>query len=145
MKIKDIMTDNIAYLTPNSTIQEAARLMQQHNIGALPVCDDEGIKGIVTDRDIVVRNIAHGNDPATTTVDKVMTGGITAVTPETDIDEVAEIMSMKQVRRIPVVENDELVGMVSLGDLATRPDYFMEASDALTEISCPSKPENLKH
>lgn len=141
MKVKDIMTKNVAYINPMSTIVDAAQLMQKHNVGSIPVCDQNGVIGIVTDRDIVVRNIAHGKNPQSTAVRDVMTSQVTTVTPDMDINDVSEIMSQVQIRRIPVVENNMLVGIVALGDVAADSRFDMEASEALTEISRPARPE----
>lgn len=144
MKAKDIMTKSVAYINPESTITEAAQLMQKHNIGSIPVCDKNGVIGMLTDRDIVVRNVAHGTDPHTTSVRNVMTSQVTTVTPDTDIAQVTDIMSKNQIRRVPVVENNTLVGIVALGDLATDTRFDMETADTLTDISKPSKPEKIK-
>jgi CBS domain-containing protein len=143
LKIRDIMTKNVAYVDPNSTVVDAAQLMQKHNVGSVPVCDQNGVVGIVTDRDIVVRNVAHGNNPMNTPVKDVMTSQITTVTPEMDVREVSTIMSNNKIRRMPVVENNKLVGIVALGDLATNNMFDTEASEALSEISRPSKPEKM--
>ena len=140
MKVKDIMTKNVAYVNPGTNVVEAAQLMQKHNVGSIPVCDRSGVVGIVTDRDIVVRNVAHGKSPQDTPVSAVMTTGVKTVTPDMDTDEVSKIMAQNQIRRIPVVENKMIVGMVALGDMATDDRFDMEASEALTEISRPSKP-----
>lgn len=141
MKVRDIMTKSVAYVNPMSTVVDAARLMQKHNVGSIPVCDQNGVIGIVTDRDIVVRNVAHGNNPQSTAVKDVMTSQVTIVNPEMDINDVSEIMSQQQVRRLPVVENNMLVGIVALGDVAADPRFDMEASGALSEISRPARPE----
>lgn len=140
MKVKDIMTKSVAYINPASNIVEAAQLMQKHNVGSIPVMDQNGILGIVTDRDIVVRNIAHGKDPHTTPVRDVMTSQVATVSPDMDIRDVSSLMAQQQIRRVPVVENNKLVGMVSIGDLATNRWADTEAAEALTEISKPSKP-----
>lgn len=144
MKVKEIMTKNIAYVNPLSTVVEAAQLMQKHNVGAIPVCDKSGVIGLVTDRDIVVRNIAHGKSPSETPVKDVMTSQVTTISPETDIDDATKIMSQNQIRRLPVVENNMLVGILSLGDMAADNRFDTEASKALSEISIPAKPEKLK-
>ena len=141
MKVKDIMTRNVAYINPASTVVEAAQLMQKHNVGSVPVCDENGIIGIVTDRDIIVRNIAHGKDPHQTPVRDVMTSEVTSVDPETEIRDVFGIMSEKKIRRIPVVENNQLVGIVALGDVATSAKQDVEISSTLADISSPSRPE----
>ena len=141
MKVKDIMTRNVAYINPASTVVEAAQLMQKHNVGSVAVCDENGIIGIVTDRDIIVRNIAHGKDPHQTPVRDVMTSEVTSVGPETEIRDVFGIMSEKKIRRIPVVENNQLVGIVALGDVATSAKLDVEISSTLADISSPSRPD----
>ena len=143
LKVKDIMTKNIAYVNPTSTVTEAAQLMQKHNVGAIPVCDQTGVIGLVTDRDIVVRNTAHGDNPQNTPVRNVMSSNVTTVSPEADVNEVSRMMSQNQIRRMPVVENNKLVGIVSLGDIATDSRFDMEASNALSDISRPSRPEQM--
>jgi len=140
LKVKDIMTKSVAYINPASNIVEAAQLMQKHNVGSIPVMDQNGLLGIVTDRDIVVRNIAHGKDPHTTPVRDVMTTQVATVSPDMDIRDVSSLMAQQQIRRVPVIENNRLVGMVSIGDLATNRWADTEAAEALTEISKPSKP-----
>jgi CBS domain-containing protein len=140
LKARDIMTKNVAFLNPTATITEAAQLMQKHNIGSIPVCDQSGVVGIVTDRDIVVRNVAHGTNPQSTSVKDVMTSQITTTTPDTDVNDVSKIMSHNQIRRIPVVENNMVVGIVSLGDIATDAKYDTEVANTLIDISKPSKP-----
>lgn len=144
MKVKDIMTKNVAYVNPDSTVIETAQLMQKHNVGSIPVCDQTGVIGIVTDRDIVVRNIAHGSDPKQTPVKDVMTAQVTTVTPDADMTEVSKMMAANKVRRLPVVDNNMLVGIVALGDVATDAGFTMEISDTLAEISSPSRPEMLQ-
>lgn len=139
MKVKDIMTRNVAYVKPDATVFDAASLMQQYNVGSVPVCDQNGIVGIVTDRDIVVRNISKGSDPKSTPVSSIMTTNVTTVSPDTDVGTLGAIMSEKQVRRVPVVDNNNLVGIVALGDLAVDYRFDTEASEALTEISRPRK------
>lgn len=135
MKVKDIMTGDITYINPDSNVVEAAQLMQKHNVGSIPVCDNNGLVGIVTDRDIVVRNIAHGKNPASTTVRDVMTGQVITATPDMEVDSATKMMAEKQIRRIPVVENNMIIGMLALGDVATDNRCNMEASEALSKIS----------
>ncbi|NLK85890.1 MAG: CBS domain-containing protein [Clostridiaceae bacterium] len=137
MKVRDIMTKNVAHIKPDTSIIDAARLMQQYNVGSIPVCDQSGVVGMVTDRDIVVRNVVMGTDPKATPVSNIMTTGITSVSPDTDVNDLEDIMSQKQIRRIPVVDQNHLVGIVALGDLATDWRVDSQASDALTDISEP--------
>src|SRR5690554_1618633 len=143
LKIRDIMTRDVAYTNPDETVTEAARLMQKHNIGAIPVCDENGVIGILTDRDIVVRNVAHGTDPHMTKVRDVMTSQVRAAFLDMDAGDVTKMMAGSRIRRIPVVEDNRLVGIVSLGDMATDMRLDMEASEALSEISRPSRPEGM--
>jgi len=141
LKVRDIMTKNVAYINPKATVIEAAQLMQKHNVGSIPVCDQSGVIGIVTDRDIVVRNVAHGTNPQSTSVQDVMTSKITTVNPEMDLNDLSNLMSREQVRRLPVVENNKLIGIVAIGDMAADFRSDTEAANALTDISRPSKPE----
>ncbi|NLM75971.1 MAG: CBS domain-containing protein [Clostridiaceae bacterium] len=143
MKVRDIMTKDVAHINPDAKVTEAAQLMQKHNIGSVPVCDQRGLVGIVTDRDIVVRNIASGKSPQETPVRDVMTGQVNTATPDMDVDEVTKMMATHKIRRVPVVENNQLVGMVSLGDIAVDNKFNFEASEALAEISRPAKPKQL--
>ncbi len=143
MKVREIMTKNIAYVNPNSSVVEAAQLMQKHNVGVIPVCDQSGVVGLVTDRDIVVRNIAHGKSPTDTPVKDVMTSQVTTISPDSDIDDATKLMSQNQIRRLPVVENNTLVGIVSLGDMAADQRFDTEVSKALADISIPAKPQKM--
>ncbi|WP_054749760.1 CBS domain-containing protein [Ruminiclostridium josui] len=139
MKVKDIMTTNVTYVEPNASIVDTAKLMQQHNVGSIPVCDKGSVVGIVTDRDIVVRNIAVGKNPQQTPVREIMTTGITSVSPDMEMSQVTKMMADSQIRRVPVVDHNNLVGIVALGDVATDAKYDTEVADTLTEISRPSK------
>jgi len=142
MKVRDVMTKSVVTVSPDDTIKNAAEIMQRHNIGSVPVVDNTGLVGILTDRDIVVRNIAQGQDPFSTPVKNIMTSQVMTANPEEDVHSVSKKMSTQQIRRVPVVENQKVVGMVSLGDIATTGLTNMEASEALAEISKPSKPLN---
>lgn len=144
MKVKDIMTTNIAALAPDNTILDAAKSMQSHNIGCMPVCLPDGnVAGIITDRDIVVRNLAEEGDPKTTLVKDVMTKNVIITQPDMDVYTVAETLATHKIRRLPVVQNNTLVGMIAIGDLATRHIFHNEAGQALGEISEPSRPMNM--
>ncbi|EPR13308.1 CBS domain-containing protein [Ruminiclostridium papyrosolvens] len=141
MKVKDIMTTNVTYVEPNASILDTAKLMQQHNVGSIPVCDKGSVVGMVTDRDIVVRNIAIGKNPQQTPVSDIMTTGITSVSPDMEMSQVTKMMADSQIRRVPVVDHNNLVGIVALGDVATDAKFDTEVADTLTEISRPSKPQ----
>jgi CBS domain-containing protein len=136
MKVKQIMTDHVITVGQREPVAHAARLMKRGNLGALPVCDDEGrLRGIVTDRDIVTRCVAADDDPSDTPVREIMSRGIVTCGAEDDADELIRTMSARQVRRVPVTEGGKVVGMVSLADLARSDLFSMEAAEALSEIS----------
>lgn len=140
MKVKDIMTKSIASLNANDTVEHAAQLMKEHNIGSLPVCNGEKVIGMVTDRDITLRSTAEGENVQKQTVRDIMTSNPVIVSPEIDAHEAARIMSERQIRRLPVVEDNNLVGIVSLGDISVEPNLGDNAGRALSEISEPSTP-----
>lgn len=130
------MRPSVVSVTVTDSTALAARLLSRHNVGSLPVCSADGrLRGIVTDRDIVLRCIAPEDDPAQTPVRDVMTRGCFTVSPDTSCTEAARLMAARQVRRLPVVDRGRLVGMLSLGDLARSHSYDAETSQALSEIS----------
>ena len=136
MKVREIMTKNVVRIHPDEPVEVAARALTHYNVGAMPVCGSDGrICGLVTDRDLVTRCVASGRVPAQTPVREVMTTRILHVRPETDAFDAAELMGREQVRRLPVLENGRLCGMVSLGDLAVRVETNPDALDALEAIS----------
>lgn len=141
-QLRDIMTSNVVTVKETQSVQEAAALMSQHNIGAIPVVNNSGqMVGIVTDRDITLRTTAQGEN-AQTPVSRVMTAQqIVQGTPNMDIHEAANLMAQQQIRRLPVVENGQIAGMVALGDLAVQNQYSNEAEQALQNISTPSSPQ----
>ena len=136
MQIKDLMNPSVVTIEPTSSAALAARLISRHNDGVLPVCGaDRRLRGVVTDRDIVLRCIAAEEDPAQTMVRDIMTRSCATVSPGDDCREATRIMSARQVRRLPVVEEGRLVGMITLSDLARSRRFDMEAAQALCEIS----------
>ena len=136
MKLREIMTGQVVRIRPEEPVGVAARMLAQYNIGALPVCGYDGsLKGLVTDRDIVTRCLAAGRDPAKTQVSQVMTARVGTARPDMEGSLASHLMGREQVRRLPIVENGRLCGMVSLGDLAGREETVIDASDALSDIS----------
>ena len=136
MKLREVMTNPVIRIHPDETVSVAARTLQHYNIGILPVCGMDGkVCGLVTDRDLVVRCLAAGKSPATTTVRDVMTAQIVTACPDMDAATAASLMGSRQIRRLPVVENGKLCGMVSIGDLAVKRESSLDAADALSEIS----------
>ena len=140
MQAGEVMTRDVVTVRPDAMVREAARMMDELNVGALPVCDGARLVGIVTDRDIVVRSTADGMRPDTTPVHMVMTGEVFWCVEDDPVEKIEEAMARRQIRRMPVVDQDKrLVGMIALGDLAT--DRSPGAGDALRRISEPSEPD----
>ena len=136
MQVRDLMNPSVVSIAPGESAALAARLLSRHNLGALPVCgEDGGLRGIVTDRDIVLRCVAAEEDPAQLPVRDIMSRDCAVVAPDDDPREATRLMAARQVRRLPVLEEGKVVGMVSLGDLAGSRQYDMEASKALSDIS----------
>lgn len=135
MEIKDIMTHPVVAIHPEESVEVAARTMAQYNIGALPVCANGKLRGMLTDRDIVTRCLAANRVPGNTQVRQIMTEQVTSVRPDVDTGVAAHLMGRLQIRRLPVVENGQLCGMVSLGDMAVREETVIDAGDALADVS----------
>jgi len=134
MNIREVMTPNPRTVAPTDSIQNAARIMREEDTGAVPVVDNGRPVGILTDRDIVVRAVADGGE-LSRPVSDIVTEGIIAATPDMSTREAAELMSEHQVRRLPVVENDRLVGIVSLGDIAVKDAHDRMTGDTLEKVS----------
>lgn len=134
MKLKDIMSQNVIQVHPKESVEVAARLLAQYNIGLLAVCDKGELCGLVTDRDLVTRCVASGRSPSKTTVGEIMTGRVISAHPDMDTGVAAHLMGREQIRRLPVVDGGKLCGIVSLGDMAGRPEGSMDAADALEGI-----------
>jgi len=119
--VSDIMTTDVQFIQPHDTLRRAATLMHELDIGALPVCDGSRLRGMLTDRDIAVYGVAQGLKPDDACVSDVMTKDIVYCTGDQDVEQAMRLMGDKQVRRLPVVDNDKnLIGIISLGDLAVR-------------------------
>ena len=136
MKLREIMTGTVVRINPEETVAVAARTLARYNIGMLPVCGGDGrLCGVVTDRDLVTRCIAAGKEPTRKTVREVMTSNVVAARQDMDTVAAAQLMGRQQIRRLPVLENGRLCGMVSLGDLASKEETAYDATDALSGIS----------
>jgi CBS domain-containing protein len=134
MKIRDVMTPNPRTVSPNDTIQAAARIMQTEDTGVVPVVNNGRVLAVVTDRDIVVRIVADGK-PYSASVDSIASHDVVCATPEMSTREASDLMSEHQIRRLPVVENDRLVGVVSIGDIAVKEGKDSRMGDTLQSIS----------
>ena len=136
MDVKDCMNRHVICISPQESVAVASRLMARHNVGALPVCERDGVLcGIITDRDVITRCVALNRPAEETAVSHIMSNRVAAVAPTDSMSYAAAKMAREQVRRLPVIEGRRLVGMVSLGDLSHRDDYAMEAAEALCEIT----------
>ena len=139
MNVSEIMTTNVQVIQPQESLRRAATLMQELDIGALPVCDGQRLLGMLTDRDITVYGVAQGMNPDECCVSDVMTEHVEYCTIDQDTDQVMRLMGEKQVRRLPVVDGDKnLIGIVSLGDLAVRQDGHIDRT--VRQISEPGHP-----
>jgi CBS domain-containing protein len=134
MNVKDVMTRDVTACAPSATVKDAAGLMARDDIGPVPVVEDGRLAGIVTDRDIVIRVVAEGRDPNTTTVGEIATKDIVTVSPDDDLEDALRLLAENQVRRLPAVEGDRLVGMVAQADIA-RLGKDSKTGEVVEEIS----------
>lgn len=118
--IRDLMTSNPTTCEPSTTVLEAAKRMAQENVGSIPVVEGDRLVGLLTDRDIIVRVVAEGRDPMSTTLRDVASSQLETVSPDDDLDSALRKMASAQVRRLPVVEGDRLVGIVAQADVARK-------------------------
>ena len=139
MLVKEIMTHNAQVVAPGDTLEQAARRMEELDVGPLPVCEGNRVVGILTDRDITVRATAAGCDPKTTLVYEAMSQDFTSCHEDQDVSEAARLMKEKQIRRLLVVNDaNDLVGIVSLADLASHAPAPEQPSEVLRKVSQPS-------
>lgn len=139
--VREIMTTDVEYCTPLDNVYEVAVKMKDNDVGAIPIIDNDQLIGMITDRDLVVRGIAEKRS-GSNQVTNVMSDNLITVSPETSVYEASQLMSKHQIRRLPVVENGQLVGIVALGDLAINKLSDQKAGHALSEIS---ESEHLHH
>lgn len=135
--VTDVMTRNVRTLASTDTVKQAAKAMAELNVGVIPVCDGAKLLGMVTDRDIVLRAVARGLDDKTILAD-VMSAKVRTALETADLNEVLEEMAANQIRRLPVVDSaHRLVGIISLGDIATKGKEGQDVGQSLSEISAP--------
>lgn len=121
MKVKDCMCNHVNFVKPDTSVQDCAKMMCECHVGCTPVCDDANrLVGIVTDRDILLRAVACDKDTCKTPVSEIMTTKPCSCTPNSEITDAERLMSEKQIRRIPVTENNKVIGILTLGDLAAN-------------------------
>ncbi|MBI2853804.1 MAG: CBS domain-containing protein [Chloroflexi bacterium] len=140
MKVKDIATKEVYAVSPSTGLNDAAALMKRHGVGVLPVYDQDCVVGILTDRDIIVGCIAASTDPSTCHASHCMTTNPICIEADADLEQAAQMMAREQVRRLPVMENDKIVGIISLGDIAIAlPGNDSLIANTLRAISSPSR------
>lgn len=142
MRIADIMTKDVQSVSTSTDLQTVARHMRDLDVGVIPVVDGGQLRGIITDRDIVIRAIAAGANPQQSSVGDHMSSDPTTVSPDDDVQRATEIMAREQIRRLLVVENGTLVGILSLGDVAVDTGRDRLTGDALEQISEPAQPNS---
>lgn len=121
MKVKDCMCSEVSCVKPETTLKDVAKMMQENHVGCIPVCDQKNsVVGLITDRDLVLRGIACNKDTNTTPVSEIMTTNVFTVAPDAEVTEASKIMCDCQVKRVPVIENETIVGIITLGDLANN-------------------------
>lgn len=141
MQVQEIMTRDVECIKPENTLQEAAQKMRSLDVGPLPVSDQNELVGMITDRDIVIRTVAEGGDPKKKKVRDAMTRDVACCLEDQGIEEAAEIMKSKRLRRLPVLDHENrLVGMVTLADLAVGCESPDLAGRTLERISQPAMP-----
>jgi CBS domain-containing protein len=138
--VRDAMTENPHSIGHSASVVEAARLMRAQDIGSLPITDEEKLVGMITDRDITTRVVAEGADATTTSVEDVYSRDLISVEPDRGLEEALQLMARHQVRRLPVVENGRLVGIVAQADIALN-ENERKTGELVEAISAPSEGE----
>ena len=142
MELRDIMTRNVEVVNGNASLKEAATKMKKLDVGLIPVCDGDLLKGLLTDRDITIRATANGRDPSKTKVSEVMSTDIAYCLEDQAVDEAVILMEARQIRRLPILNQDkQLVGIVSLADIAVHVGDRDLTGETLEEISEPAEPK----
>ena len=136
MQVRELMTTRIVSVDPLSTVKDAALLMNKHNIGAVPVVENGSVRGMLTDRDIVLRCVAEGKDATNIKVNEICSSGAVSVKSTQSVKDAMHVMSTEQVRRLPVVDDGKIIGMLSFADIA-REKSGMELAESISEISMP--------
>ncbi len=140
MRVKECMCKKVVRATSDTTLQEIAKLMQQNNVGCVPICNQENhVIGFVTDRDIITRCIANNKNCDQTKASDIMTTKVIKTTPDTELEDATQTMSHNQIRRLPVIENNQIVGMLTIGDLAQNQNVQPQEVGDTMECICSQK------
>lgn len=140
MKVTEIMTSNVDTCSAQASLQEVATKMRDLDVGSIPIVDSDKLVGIITDRDIVTRGIADQKSLDSPVADILSSDPVTATT-DMDVEDAANLMAQHQIRRLPIVEGDKVIGIVSLGDIAVKDKSYDNAEIALDDVSEPAEPE----
>jgi len=142
MDMREVMTRNVEVVNTTASLQDAAIKMKNLDVGLIPVCDGDRLKGILTDRDITIRATAHGRNPKNTKVTEVMSTDIAYCLEDQEVEEAVSLMEARQIRRMPILNQDKrLVGIVSLADIAIHVGDRDLSGETLEEISAPAEPK----
>lgn len=137
MRVKECMCKKVVRVAADTTLNEVAKLMQKNDVGCVPICNEENyVIGFVTDRDIVTRCVANNKNCEQTKVSDIMTTNVIKTTPDTELKDATQTMATNQVRRLPVIENNQIVGMLTIGDLAQNQDVHTEELGNTVECIC---------
>jgi CBS domain-containing protein len=141
MRVAEIMTTNVEVIGSNAPLKEAAAKMKSLDVGLIPVCEGDELRGTLTDRDITVRGVAEGYNPSETKVGDIMSTDLAYCFEDEEIEEALSLMEARQIRRLPVLSREKrLVGIVSLGDLAVHAGQKERLGETLKEVSQPAIP-----
>jgi len=142
MDLRDIMTHNVEVVSAGASLKDAAKKMKDLDVGLIPVCDGDRLKGVLTDRDITIRATADGRDPSKTKVSEVMSTDLAYCLEDQEVEEAVSVMEARQIRRLPIVNQDKrLIGIISLADIAVHVGDRDLSGETLEEISAPAEPK----
>lgn len=142
MQVAEVMTRHVEVIDPNAPLKEAASKMKTLDVGLIPVCDGDKLRGTITDRDITVRGIAEGYDPSKTKVADIMSTDLAYCFEDDKMEAALNLMEKRQIRRLPILSRERrLVGIVSLGDLAVHTGQKARVGETLEEVSQPASPK----
>jgi len=143
MKVKDCMCKEVVFIRPEDSVCDCAQMMKQHQVGCIPVCDcNHQIVGLITDRDVILRTVACNKDAKTTPVSEVMTCNVCCCPSDADVQEAEQLMQTNKVRRLPIVENNKVIGILTLGDLAANQQVDNEQVSTTLEDICKDNQKN---
>lgn len=136
MRVKDCMCHHVVQATPETSLTDVAKLMNDNKVGCIPICKEERVVGFVTDRDIITRGVACNKDCNTTKISDIMNTNVIKITADTELEDALEVMSKNQIRRLPVISNEKIIGILSLGDIAQNDEVDSDELGYTFECIC---------